>query len=216
MTTTRREFIRKGSMAGMATYMGAISFPASSYRRIPGANDRVRVGVVGFSDRHKDAHVPAFLKSRDEMNFDIIAVSDIWKRRREEGKNFLAQKFGHSIQACVNNDELYNIKDVDAVMISTADFQHALHTVEAVKAGRDTYTEKPLAETMDDARAVLKAVKDSGRIVQIGSQRRSGANYHAAADFIQSGKFGPIVMVELMWNVNQPGRWRRPALVTQL
>ncbi len=216
MTTTRRDFIRKSSMAGMAGYMGALSFPASSYRRIPGANDRVRVGVVGFSDRHRNDHIPAFLKSYQEMNFDIIAVSDIWKKRREEGKDFLSQKFGHSVQACMNNEELYNIKEVDAVMISTADFQHAMHTVEAVKAGRDTYTEKPLAETMDDAKAVLKAVKDSGKIVQIGSQRRSGANYQAAADFIQGGKFGPIVMVELTWNVNQPGRWRRPALVAQM
>jgi predicted dehydrogenase len=216
MTTTRREFIRKSSVAGMASYMGALSFTASSYRRIPGANDRVRVGVVGFSDRHRNDHIPAFMKSYQEMNFDIIAVSDIWKKRREEGKDFLGQKMGHSVQACMNNEELYGIKEVDAVIISTADFQHALHTVEAVKAGRDTYTEKPLAETMADARAVLKAVKDSGKIVQIGSQRRSGANYKAAADFIQSGKFGPIVMVELTWNVNQPGRWRRPALVAQM
>jgi predicted dehydrogenase len=105
---------------------------------------------------------------------------------------------------------------VDAVFMSTADFQHAMHTVEAVKAGCDVYAEKPLAETMSDARAVLKAVKDSGKIVQIGSQRRSGANYFAAEDFIKSGKFGPIVMVELMWNVNQPERWRRPELVKDL
>ncbi|HEY4064185.1 MAG TPA: Gfo/Idh/MocA family oxidoreductase [Puia sp.] len=216
MTTSRREFILKSSMAGAATYMGTLGLSASSYRRIIGANDRVRVGVVGFSDRHRNDHIPAFLKSYKELNFDIIAVSDIWKKRREDGSDFLAQKMGHPVQACVNNDQLYANKDVDAVMISTADFQHAWHTIEAVKAGRDTYTEKPLAETMEDARAVLKAVKDSGKIVQIGSQRRSGANYHAAADFIQSGKFGPIVMVELTWNVNQPGRWRRPALVAQL
>jgi predicted dehydrogenase len=214
--TTRRDFIRKSSLAGAATYMGNLGVNASRYRRIIGANDRVSVGVVGFSDRHRNDHIPAFLKSYQEMNFDIIAVSDIWKKRREEGKAFLVGKFGHDVQACVNNDELYNNKAVDAVMISTADFQHALHTVEAVKAGRDTYTEKPLAETMADARAVLKAVKESGKIVQIGSQRRSGTNYMAAADFIKSGKFGPIVMVELTWNVNQPGRWRRPALVPQL
>src|SRR5882757_3729831 len=216
MKTTRRDVIRKSSMAGMAGYMGTMGLSASSYRNIIGANDRVRVGVVGFSDRHRNDHIPAFLKSNKEMNFDIIAVSDIWKKRREEGKDFLASKFGHSIQACVNNDELYNIKEDDAVMISTADFQHAYHTVEAVKAGRDTYTEKPLAETMEDARAVLKAVKDSGKIVQIGSQRRSGANYWAAYDFIKSGKFGPIVMVELTWNVNQPDRWRRAEAVSQL
>jgi predicted dehydrogenase len=69
---------------------------------------------------------------------------------------------------------------------------------------------------MEDNRAVLKAVKNSKQIVQIGSQRRSGSNYHAAADFIKSGQFGPIVMVELMWNVNQPGGWRRPSLVKDL
>jgi predicted dehydrogenase len=111
---------------------------------------------------------------------------------------------------------LYSAKGIDAVFISTADFQHALHTIEAVKAGCDTYTEKPLAETMEDNRAVLKAVKDSGKIVQIGSQRRSGENYWAADEFIKSGKFGDIKMVELMWNVNQPGRWRRPELTSIL
>ncbi|HEY8971113.1 MAG TPA: Gfo/Idh/MocA family oxidoreductase [Puia sp.] len=216
MKTNRRDFIRQSSMAGMASYMGALGFTATSYRNIIGANDRVRVGVVGFSDRHRNDHIPAFLASNKELNFDIIAVSDIWKKKREAGKDFLTQKMGHPVQACVNNDELYNIKEVDAVIISTADFQHAWHTVEAVKAGRDTYTEKPLAETMEDARAVLKAVKESGKIVQIGSQRRSGANYHAAANFIKEGKFGPIVMVELTWNVNQPGRWRRPELVAEM
>jgi predicted dehydrogenase len=213
MKTTRRDFIRKTSMAGVAGYMGTMGLSAASYRRIIGANDRVRVGVVGFSDRHRNDHIPAFLASSKEQNFDIIAVSDIWKKKREDGKDFLTQKMGHPVQACVNNDELYNNKEVDAVIISTADFQHAYHTVEAVKAGRDTYTEKPLAETMEDNRAVLKAVKESGKIVQIGSQRRSGANYQAAADFIKDGKFGSIVMVELTWNVNQPGRWRRPSLV---
>jgi len=69
---------------------------------------------------------------------------------------------------------------------------------------------------MEDNRNALKIIKASDRIVQIGSQRRSGANYKAAADFIQSGKFGKITMVDLTWNVNQPGRWRRPSLVAQL
>jgi predicted dehydrogenase len=69
---------------------------------------------------------------------------------------------------------------------------------------------------MEDNRAALKAIKTSGNIVQIGSQRRSGVNYHSADQFIKSGKFGNITMVELTWNVNQPGRWRRPALVAKL
>ena len=103
----------------------------------------------------------------------------------------------------------------DAVIVATSDFQHALHCIEAVKAGCDAYVEKPFAETMEDARAARKAVLESGKIVQIGSQRRSAPNYHAANDFIRSGKFGKITMVEMCWNVNQPGRWRRPALVAQ-
>lgn len=208
---TRRSFLKNTALA-----TGALAFSAKSYARILGANDRVRVGVVGFSDRFKSSLLPPFLSLRKELNFDIVALSDIWNLRREQGKAHLQEKLGRDISVFQNNDALYDSKSVDAVFISTADFQHAVHTIEAVKAGCDTYTEKPLAETMADARAVLAAVRASGKIVQIGSQRRSGDNYHAAADFIQSGKFGPIVMVELMWNVNQPGRWRRPELVKNL
>ncbi|HUQ96574.1 MAG TPA: Gfo/Idh/MocA family oxidoreductase, partial [Chitinophagaceae bacterium] len=135
---------------------------------------------------------------------------------REAGQAYLKQKAGHDIKAFVNNEALYNSKSVDAVIVSTADFQHALHTVEAVTAGCDSYTEKPFAETMEDAAAALKAVRATKKIVQIGSQRRSGANYKQAASFVQGGKFGAITMVELSWNVNQPGRWRRPALVEKL
>ena len=215
MSNSRRKFIRQSAQAVAGTYMGSLAFSASSYARIIGANDRVRVGVVGFSDRHKSSHIPPFMQFYKEMNFDIVAVSDIWKKRREEGTAFLKDKMGHDITAFRNNDELYASRSVDAVFISTADFQHALHTIEAVKAGVDVYCEKPFAETMEDNRAALKAVKASKSIVTIGSQRRSGPNYMAAADFIQSGKFGPITMVELTWNVNQPGRWRRPALVAQ-
>jgi predicted dehydrogenase len=130
-----------------------------------------------------------------ELNFDVVAVSDIWKKRREEGVAAWKEKMQHDIVGCRNNEELYDKKIVDAVFISTADFQHAMHTIEAVKAGCDAYVEKPFAETMEDNRAALKAVKASDRIIQIGSQRRSGGNYHAADEFIKSGKFGPINMV---------------------
>jgi predicted dehydrogenase len=204
---SRRTFIKNTTLAA-----GALAFSAKSYARIIGANDRVRVGVVGFSDRFKNSLLPPFVALQKEMNFDIVALSDIWNLRRDEGRAHLKEKLGHDVSVFQNNDALYDSKSVDAVFISTADFQHAIHAIEAVQAGCDAYTEKPLAETMADNRAVLKAVKSSGKIVQIGSQRRSGPNYQAAADYIQSGKFGPVVMVELMWNVNQPGRWRRPEL----
>lgn len=216
MSISRRNFIKDSAKASAVAYAAAMGFSAKSYANIIGANDRVRVGVVGYSDRHKSSHMPCFMNHYKELNFDLVAVSDIWKKRREEGAAAWKEKMGHDITICRNNEELYDKKLVDAVFISTADFQHALHAIEAVKAGCDAYVEKPFAETMEDNRAALKAIKATDRIVQIGSQRRSGANYHAANDFIRSGKFGPITMVELTWNVNQPGRWRRPALLGQL
>lgn len=215
MPVTRRKFVQQSAMTMAATMLGGMAMSAASYRRIPGANDRVMVGVVGFSDRFRNAHYPSFLQHYKELNFDITAVSDLWKLRREEGAAFLTKGLGHTVKAFRNNDELFDSHGVDAVFISTPDFQHALHTEAAVRAGCDAYCEKPFAETMEDARKALKAVKETGKIVQIGSQRRSGKNYIAAEAFIKSGKFGAINMVELNWNVNQPGRWRRPALVAQ-
>jgi predicted dehydrogenase len=216
MKNSRRRFIQQSSMAGAAVLMSKMSWSAQSYKRIIGANDRVRVGVIGFSDRHRGSHMPCFMNHYKELNFDVVAVSDIWKQRREDGAAQWKEKMGHDIVACRNNEELYDKKLADAVFISTADFQHARHAIEAVHAGCDAYVEKPFAESMEDNRAALKAIKASGKIVQIGSQRRSGANYHAADAFIKSGKFGPITMVELTWNVNQPGRWRRTNLLNQL
>jgi len=216
MEKSRRTFIRQAALAGAGALLTKTSWSAKSYKRIIGANDRVRVGVVGFSDRHKSSHIPAFMNHAKELNFEVVGVSDIWNRRREEGAATWKAKMNNEVKAYRNNEEMYDSKTVDAVFVSTADFQHARHCAEAVIAGCDVYCEKPFAETMEDARYALKAVKASGKIVQIGSQRRSGANYHAANDFIQSGKFGPITMVELTWNVNQPGRWRRPDVVPLL
>src|SRR5687767_63219 len=216
MKTSRRTFLKKSAIATAGTYLGAMSFSAKSYSNILGANDRVRVGVVGYSDRFKASLLPCFQIHSKEMNFDIVGVSDIWRLRREEAQSQLKEKVGHDIKTYRNNDELYSSKSIDAVIISTADFQHALHGIEAVKAGCDAYIEKPFAETMEDNRAALKAIKDSKKIIQIGSQRRSGANYHAAANFVKDGKFGDITMVELTWNVNQPGRWRRQKAVEQM
>jgi len=210
---SRRDFMKTATL-GTAGIM--IASRASSYAQVLGANDRVRVGIVGYSDRCRQALIPAMLIHAKELNFDFVAVSDIWKRRRDEGAESLGKLVGHDIAKARNNEELYERKDVDAVIVATADFQHALHGVEAVRAGRDAYVEKPMANTMDDARAILKAVEETKKIVQIGSQRRSGRNYIRANEFIKSGKFGEIVMVEMTWNVNQPGRWRRPQLVKEI
>ena len=209
----RREFLKAGSAALGAT---AVSWNASSYAQILGANDRVKEGVVGCGDRMKGALIPAFLQNAKDMNFQFVAVSDIWNRRREEGAAYIQKLSGSAVDPVRNNDELYARKDVDAVLVATADFQHALHGAEAVNAGRDAYVEKPTAHTMDDARKFRAAVHKTGKIVQVGTQRRSTPSYQRAAEYIKSGVFGDIVMVEMTWNVNQPGRWRRPDVVPLL
>ena len=218
MSFTRRDFVKMAAVgaAGLAAGGGGALRAAAQGGRVRGANDRVRVGILGFSDRCRSSLLPPFLSFAKELNFEIAGVADLWSRRREEGVAFLKEKTGLTVAAARNAEELYEKVGVDAVIISTADFQHALLLADAVKAKCDAYVEKPFAETMADARAVLAAVRESGRIVQVGSQRRSGANYKAAFDYIKSGKFGPITMVEMSWNVNQPGRWRRPTLVAAL
>ena len=216
MEKNRRNFIKKTALASSGIVLGANAMSASSYRKILGSNDRVRVGISGFSNRAKGALIPAFNGHSKTQNFEIVGVSDIWNRRRDEGAAYIKEMTGNKIKQWENNEEMYAKDKIDAVIISTADFQHALHTVQAATAKKDVYCEKPFAETMADARIGMKAVKDSGIVFQIGSQRRSGANYHAANDFIKSGKFGDIVMVEMTWNVNQPGRWRLPKLTSEI
>ncbi len=213
---SRREFIKKASIGAGVIGLTAMGIDAKSYGRIMGANDRVQVGIVGFSNRFKDSLVPSFLNHAKELNFEFVAVSDIWNRRRDEAEAYIKQKSDNTIKKYRNNDELYADKGIDAVIISTADFQHALMAAEAVRNGKDVYVEKPMAETLEDAKILLKAVKETGKILQVGSQRRSAPNYIAADEYIKSGKFGDINMVEMTWNVNQPGRWRLPKLVKEI
>src|SRR5678810_614024 len=97
MSQSRREFIKKTAITSTGLYMGANAFSAKSYRNILGANDRVRVGVIGFSDRHRSSHIPCFMNHYKELNFDVVAVSDIWKKRREEGAATWKDKMGHDI-----------------------------------------------------------------------------------------------------------------------
>src|SRR5438034_566590 len=159
----RREFLK----------VAAAALPAARYARILGANDRVRVGIVGFSDRFRQALLPAFGKVGKELDFEIVAVSDIWNRRRDEGVAGIEKVTGAKPRPFRNNEEMYDAKATDAVMISTPDFLHAYHGVEAMHAGQDAYIEKPLAHTMEMAVAIRDAVKQSNRVVQIGTQRRS-------------------------------------------
>src|SRR5438309_5677262 len=110
--TTRRGFLKTAgaALAVAATQAGpsyALKASAASYAKIPGANDRVRTGVIGFGDRMKDGDIPAFMANAKEMNFELVAVSDIWKLKREQGADYLCKLTGNKVDAVRNNDELY-------------------------------------------------------------------------------------------------------------
>lgn len=210
---TRRDFVKQATAAAVGS---AVLSSAASYARILGANDRLRVGVVGFSERAMDALLPAFLELAQSQNCELAAVSDIWSLRREEGVAWIKEQTGRAPATARNNDELYAMKDVDAVIISTADFQHAPHAVEAMEAGRDVYVEKPLANRMEDARRFLDTAERTGRIVQVGTQRRSSPRVNRIREYLATGEFGELVAVEIASNFNQPDRWRRPELVRKL
>ena len=212
----RREILRTGSLGTLGLLASQSFQSARAQARVAGSNERIRIGIVGFSDRLSSTLLPAYKAVANEFNCEIVGVSDIWSRRRDEAKAYFTKNFGQEIPTYRNNEELYEKAKPDAVIISTADFQHAVHAIEAIEAGCDVYCEKPFAETMQDARAALKAVKSSDRVLQVGSQRRSGQTYMAASEYLKSGKFGPIVAAEMTWNVNQPGRWRRPELVAAI
>ena len=193
MDLNRRKFIKDASLvsAGVVAGISGVSatsnaMSAQSYRRIIGSNDRLNVGIVGFSSRAKSSLIPAF---NNTPNNRIVRLWVYLIYGTEEGlkvKHFLEDKTGTSIKTWRNNEEMYDKNQIDAVIISTADFQHALHTVEAAKAKKDVYVEKPFAETMEDARLGKKAANDAGIVLQVGSQRRSGKNYHAADKYIKS------------------------------
>ena len=212
----RREFC-KGA-AGLAGIIAA-GYGPSLYAA--GANSKVRVACVGYSDRFRGSLLPCFMHHSKELGFEMVAVADLWKKRLlENAKPEMEKALGHGVEAFGSDVELYEAKDrlgLDAVIISTADFQHAQHAVHAVEAGCDAYCEKPVAEDMYSANMLLDAVNAKralgamkpGSVLQIGSQRRSGKKYMAAKDYIDSGKFGDISYVQLTWNVNQPRRWRR-------
>jgi len=215
METTRRSFLKTTAVGSAGIVLGGMGMTAKSYGNIMGSNSRIKVGILGFSGRFRGALGPAFLKYSKEKNFEFVTVCDIWNQRREAGQAWAKEKTGKDIKVARNTDELWDQKP-DAVILSTADFQHAMLLKEAVEAGCDVYCEKPFAETMDDANEAMAAAKKAGQVIQIGSQRRSGPNYQAAHDYIQSGKFGNIISVEMTWNVNQPDRWRHPDVVAGL
>jgi len=208
--TDRRTFL---AGAGAAIGASALGRTALSYGRILGANDRISLGHIGCGRRGLGLQTIARgLKGR---NLEMTAVCDLWKVNREAAAARTESWYGRAPRSFQYMEDLLALKDVDAVLISTADFQHATHLKTVVEAGKDAYCEKPMANDLAEAKAARDAVLRSDRIVQVGTQHRSEPYQMAARELIQSGALGEVSKVEIVWNYHGP-RWRGREEVTQL
>jgi predicted dehydrogenase len=137
----------------------------------------------------------------------MTAVCDLWKVNRERAAKTAADEYGRPPSSFQYAEDLLAAKDVDAVIISTADFQHAPLLLLAAEAGKDAYCEKPMANSLDEAKAARDAVLSRKLVVQIGTQHRSEPYQAAVRDLIATGALGHISKVEIVWNYHGP-RWR--------
>ena len=194
--------------------MAATASTALSYSRIRGANERISLGHIGIGQRGTGlAWIASKLK--DSHNVEMTAVCDLWKVNREKAAAKAREAYGRAPRAFQYMEELLALNDVDAVIISTGDFQHAPILKLAIEAGKDAYCEKPFANVLADAKAARDAVLKSDAIVQIGTQHRSEPYQIAVKNLIATGVLGEVSKYEIVWNYHGP-RWRGRSEVKQI
>jgi predicted dehydrogenase len=178
---SRRSFLQAGA--------GAVALSAASYRRVLGANDRIGVGFIGYGLIGK-RHVVDFQVQEDVTS---VGLSDAHRGRLEEGR----AQLGPAAKAYADFRELLDDKDIDAVVISTPDHWHALMTILACAAGKDAYVEKPLSLFVREGQWMQQVAERHRRVVQVGTQQRSGPHYQRARDLIREGHIGTVMSVRM-------------------
>jgi predicted dehydrogenase len=172
---------------------GAAAWTAASYSRVLGANERVRLGVVGCGGR--GAYVTSVFQRNPIV--DVVALCDVWEHRAERAKL-------KATQAKIFGDHRKTIESgVDALLIATPDHWHAPICIDALNAGKDVYCEKPLTLRIEEGPEVVKAARVNQRVCQVGMQQRSGPHYLRARDeFIKGGRLGKITLARTWWHGN--------------
>lgn len=176
MPATRRRFV-------------AAAMTAASYQKILGANGRVQVGFIGYGLIGRQ-HVFDFKNQKD---VEITAMSETYQPRLEEG----LQDCGPRAKGYRDFRKMLESKDVEAVVVSTPDHWHALMTIMACAAGKDVYVEKPLSLFIDEGKWMVKAARRFNRVVQTGTQQRSGLHYQKARKLVREGYLGKITNVRM-------------------
>lgn len=183
---TRREFVAASSKT-LALGAALASGPALN---VLGANDKIRLGFIGVGGRGFD-HFKQFQAMSD---VDLVAAADASQPKLERAKAAASQ-----IRTYKDYRQLLESKDIDAVVIATPDHWHAIQTIHACQAGKDVYVEKPLGHNIREGRAMVRAARKYDRVVQLGTQQRSGPTWIEAVERIKSGEFGKISLVRT-WN----------------
>lgn len=183
---------------------------AASASRVLGANDRIRLGVIGTGGRGQ--HL--IRMANQAGGIEWVAVCDAWDRRRAEG----AELIGHKVEQVADYRALLDRTDIDGVIVATLDHWHYRMTADACRAGKDVFVEKPMTSLPMQGHEVVSAAREYGRVVQVGVQQRSLAHFiEAKQRFFDSGLIGEVNIVRTVWNANRgyltpvpPGMERRP------
>lgn len=188
----RREFLRKSAAAGAA--LSAIT--AAGHARAIGANDRIKLGLIGCGGRM--AGLVNYAKGADE-NVTVTAICDVWRQKRDAWTAQIEKLFGAKPKAYVDYRKLLEEADVDAVVIATPAHQHCGQTIDAARAGKHVYVEKPLAPLMESLQPLNRCydvVKETGIVIQHGTQGSSAEGTFALKDFLAGGKLGKVFRIE--------------------
>jgi len=184
MSIRRGTFLR-GSMADTA---GA-AMPAVCASAVLGANNEIRVGVVGCGGRGAGAHVPRMAK---QAGVRVVAVCDPDRVRMGRCADSIAKRFKHKVDQYVDVRKLLERKDINVISNATQNYWHGLSTIWACQAGKDVYVEKPMSHYIREGRQMVNAARKYSRIVQCDTQRRSQRSVIEAIKWVQAGNLGKI------------------------
>ena len=167
---------------------------AASYNRVLGANDTIRLGVVGCGGRGRGV-MRAFLKN---PAVKVSAVCDVYSERIDQALEHATDARGFR-----DHRKLLDKKDIDAVLVATPDQWHADIVIDAARAGKDIYVEKPLTLTIEEGPRIVKEVRVHNRVCQVGMQQRSGKHYlQAKEEYFDRGKLGKVTVARTWWHGN--------------
>ncbi len=201
----RRDFLKtSATLAAGATLASRGILTAKERTRSIGANDRIRIGLIGCGDRGVNVHMASIRKHAQAENLALVALCDPWSKARENAAAKAKEWLGADVKQCRTYHELLDLPEVDAVMIASCDHWHSTHLEAAAKAGRHVYVEKPMAIEFDELTRAYEAAKKSGVVIQVGTQSRSSASAGGCRALVKAGTLGKISRIEQVRNADKP------------